>query len=78
MKNLGNTVSKWMASGKPGWDKAVAKIEKLQIPGKSNYAEFFMALRTQVLYGAEFERLITEDPSFKKYKLEYLAERNQA
>ena len=67
-----------MASGKPGWDKAVAKLEKLQIPGKSSYSEFFKALRTQILYGAEFERLIAEDPSFKKYSLEFLAERNQA
>jgi len=78
MKNLSSTVSKWMASGKPGWNKAVAKIQKLQIHGKSNYAEYFNALRTQILYGAEFEWHIAEDPTLKKYKLEYLAERNQA
>ncbi len=78
MKNLSSTVAKWMASGKPGWEKAVAKIQKLQIPGKSNYAELFSAMRTQILYGAEFEQMISEDPAFKKYKLEYLAERNQA
>ncbi len=78
MKNLSLAVTKWMASGKPGWNKAVAKLEKLQIPGNSNYAEFFMALRTQILYGAEFERMLAEDPSFKKYSLDYLAERNRA
>lgn len=78
MTNLASTVAKWMASGKPGWEKAVSKLEKLQIPGKSNYADFFTALRTQILYGAEFEQMITADPTFKKYKLEYLAERNKA
>jgi len=78
MKQLQKTILNWMSSGKSGWDKAITSIESLQIPGKSNFAEFFKALRTQILYGAEFEQMLVKDSSFKKFKLEYLAERNKA
>jgi hypothetical protein len=40
MKNLGVSVARWMASGKPGWNKAVAKLEKLQIPATAIMLNF--------------------------------------
>lgn len=78
MKNIGESITRWMASGKPGWAKAVVKAEKLQIPRKDKYAEFFEELRAQILFGAEFERMINDDAGLKNYSLEYLKEHNRA